>query len=75
MIILSNKFFKILLYGLLIFFIYLMILITLQYIPINFNAAFLRLKVDEIKLRHYQIAFFVHVYSSIVVLLSVMFQL
>ncbi len=51
------------------YFSYLMLLITLQYIPIDFEAAFLGIKQDEIKLWHYQIAFFTHVYSSIFSLL------
>ncbi|WP_027418298.1 DUF2306 domain-containing protein [Crocinitomix catalasitica] len=46
-----------------------MILITLQYIPVDFKAAFLRIKQDEIALVHYQWSFFIHVYISIFVLL------
>lgn len=42
--------------------------------PIDFNVAFLRLKEEEIKLTHYQFAFFTHVYTSIIVLLTGMFQ-
>ena len=51
------------------YFTFLMILITLQYVPIDFGAAFLGVKEDEIKLTHYQIAFFTHVYTSIFVLI------
>lgn len=51
------------------YFSYLMILITLQYVPIDFSAAFLGVKEEEIKLTHYQIAFFTHVYTSIFVLI------
>jgi len=51
------------------YFTYLMILITLQYVPIDFGAAFLAVKEEEIKLTHYQIAFFTHVYTSIFVLI------
>lgn len=51
------------------YFTYLMILITLQYVPIDFGAAFLGVKEEEIKLTHYQIAFFTHVYTSIFVLI------
>ncbi len=51
------------------YFTYLMLLITAQYIPIDFEAAFLKLKEAEIKLVHYQLAFFTHVFTSIVVLL------
>lgn len=59
---------KLTLYGSLIYFIYLLILITLQYIPINYEIAFLNLKQDEIKFSYYKIAFFSHVYSSIIVI-------
>jgi len=59
---------KFVLYGFLLFFTYLMCLITLQYVPVNLRAAFLALKQDEIKLFHYQVAFFTHVYTSIFVL-------
>ncbi|WNJ17755.1 DUF2306 domain-containing protein [Pontibacter sp. G13] len=55
-------------YVALAYFSYLMVLITLQYIPIDFGAAFLRVKVDAIQHLHYQIAFFSHVYTSIFVL-------
>lgn len=51
-----------------------MFLITLQYVPINFDVAFLNLKQDEIFYPHYQIAFFSHVYSSIFVLIIGGFQ-
>jgi len=52
------------------YFSYLMILVTVQYIPINLDVAFLHIKQDEIAYRHYQIAFFSHVYSSVFVLLA-----
>lgn len=65
----SSYFFKILAYLSVSYFSYLMILITLQYLPINFNVAFLNLKETEIAYPHYQYAFFSHVYSSIFVLL------
>ena len=61
-------------YPLILYFTYLMVLITLQYIPIDFSAAFLRIKRDEILLRHYQIAFFSHVYTGIFVLITGIFQ-
>ena len=69
-----NNLLKISLYGIWIFFIYLLVLITLQYIPIDFEAAFLRTKTDEIQHLHYQIAFFTHVYSSIWVMIAGLFQ-
>ena len=52
------------------FFSWLMIEITLQYIPINFDVAFLRIKQDYIGLWYYKWAFFIHVFSSIFVLLA-----
>lgn len=59
---------KTILYGFLIYFIYLLALITIQYIPINYEIAFLNLKQDEIKLPYYKLAFFSHVYSSIIII-------
>lgn len=56
------------------YFTYLMWLITIQYIPINLKVAFLQIKQNEIKLLHYQIAFFTHVYTSIFVLILGLFQ-
>jgi hypothetical protein len=50
------------------YFAQLMVLITLQYVPLNYHVSFLQLK-SEIKLLHYQISFFTHVYTSIFVLL------
>ncbi len=67
---LSTHFYKILVYSSLSYFSYLMILITLQYIPINFNVAFLNIKEAEMAYTHYQYAFFSHVYTSIFVLLA-----
>ena len=45
-----------------------MVLITWQYVPANFDVAFLRLKEVEIALPYYQWSFFGHVYTSIFVL-------
>lgn len=61
--------YSLLLTSALIYFFYLMVLITWQYVPPSLTAGFLRLKFDVINLKHYQIAFFSHVYSSIWVLL------
>ncbi|MBA3680717.1 MAG: DUF2306 domain-containing protein [Bacteroidetes bacterium] len=47
-----------------------MLKITLQYIPIKTDAAFLAIKQSYIHLTHYRIAFFVHVFSAIFVLLA-----
>lgn len=55
-------------YGLLAFFTYLMLLITLQYLPIDLKVAFLKTKHEEIRLPFYQIAFFSHVYTSMLAL-------
>ena len=60
---------KVILYSILIYFIYLLALITAQYIPINYEVAFLNLKQEAIKLLHYKIAFFAHVYSSILIII------
>lgn len=70
----QTKLFRYALYSVLGYFSYLMILITLQYIPINFDAAFLTLKQEEIQLPYYQFAFFTHVYVSIFTLLIGFFQ-
>ena len=51
-------------------FCYLLFKITIQYIPIDTDVAFLRIKQDYVSLVHYRIAFFVHVFSSIFVLLA-----
>ena len=48
-----------------IYFSYLLLLITLQYIPYHTDVAFLRIKQEVIVLNHYKIAFFTHVYTSI----------
>jgi len=61
-------------YGALLFFAYLMLLITMQYIPARNDAAFLLLKQDVIGMLHYRIAFFAHVYIGMFILLSGMMQ-
>lgn len=65
----KNLVFKVVAFTFLLFFTYLMCLITLQYIPIRLDVAFLQIKVEEIKRLHYQLAFFTHVYTSIFVLI------
>lgn len=52
------------------FCIYLMILIILQYIPYNTDVGFLRIKQSYISISTWRWAFFVHVYSSLFVLLA-----
>jgi hypothetical protein len=63
-----TKIYQIIIVTAFIYFAQLMVLITLQYVPLNYDVSFLQLK-SESKLLHYQIAFFTHVYSSIFVLL------
>lgn len=49
---------------------WLMLQITLQYIPLHPDIAFLRIKQDEQNLVYYLPAFYIHVYSSMFVLLA-----
>ena len=51
-----------------------MILITVQYIPYNTDVAFLRIKQDYIPMLHYRVFFYIHVYSSLFVLLAAFTQ-
>lgn len=48
--------------------VWLMIQITLQYVPIRDDVAFLAIKQDYTPYLHYRIAFFTHVFASILVL-------
>ena len=59
------KYFKYILWIAYAYFSYLLLLITIQYVPLDFDVAFLRIKQDEIQHFHYKIAFFSHVYTSI----------
>jgi len=59
---------------LLIYFTYLMTLITLQYVPINYEVAFLALKEEQIALDYYKVSFFTHVYTSLFTLIIGGFQ-
>jgi len=52
------------------FFLWLMLDITLQYVPIRLDVAFLAIKQDYIHLLHYKIAFFIHVFSAVIVLIA-----
>jgi hypothetical protein len=56
------------------YFSFLLLLITLQYIPYNTDVAFLRIKQDVIGLTYYKIAFFTHVYTSIFLMVLGAFQ-
>ncbi|MDW7690856.1 DUF2306 domain-containing protein [Flammeovirgaceae bacterium SG7u.111] len=61
--------FKTIYYASLVYFTYLMMLITLQYIPLKIDVAFLNVKEKVSSYTHYQWAFFSHVYTSIFVLI------
>ena len=60
---------KYIIWGSYFYFSFLLLLITLQYIPYNTDVAFLRIKQDEIALDYYKVAFFTHVYTSIFLML------
>lgn len=47
-----------------------MLKITLQYFPVNFDVAFLRIKQNYIHLSHYKVAFYLHVIFAIFSLLA-----
>lgn len=49
---------------------WLMVQITAQYYPLRWDAAFLAIKQDYVPMLHYRIAFAVHVFSSLLVLLA-----
>lgn len=68
MVILRTPFFWVL--GAYLFFCYLMLQITLQYIPYHTDVAFLRIKQEYVGYAHYRWSFFVHVYTSMLVLLA-----
>ncbi|NUO00615.1 MAG: DUF2306 domain-containing protein [Saprospiraceae bacterium] len=52
------------------FFCWLMLRITLQYIPIDTDVAFLRIKQEYIGMWHYRVAFFAHVFAAILALMA-----
>lgn len=64
-----GKISKYIIWGSYFYFSFLLMLITLQYIPYNTDVAFLRIKQDEIALDYYKVAFFTHVYTSIFLML------
>jgi uncharacterized membrane protein len=66
----KKNFFFVALILIYLFFCYLMLQITLQYIPYNTDVAFLRIKQDVIDLPFYKIVFFTHVYTAIFVLIA-----
>lgn len=61
----ATKYLKYIIWGSYFYFSFLLLLITLQYIPYHTDVAFLRIKQDEIALDYYKVAFFTHVYTSI----------
>jgi hypothetical protein len=65
-----SKIHKRILYGLLAFFSYLMLRITLEYYPIQDDVAFLRIKQQYIQIIHWKVAFFIHVFTSMFVLIA-----
>lgn len=69
-ILVKFNFFDICLLGLLAFFTYPMAVITMQYIPYNTQVGFLILKEEYLPNTPWLNAFFVHVYSSMLVLLA-----
>ncbi|MGB1247601.1 MAG: DUF2306 domain-containing protein [Chitinophagales bacterium] len=56
--------------ALLVYFSYLMLDITLQYIPIQYDVAFLRIKQKMIAYNFYKVAFFTHVFTSMFALIA-----
>ena len=59
-----------LLLAALLYFSWLMLKITLQYIPIQTDVAFLRIKQQYLEIDAWRIAFFVHVFSSMFALVA-----
>lgn len=70
----SSYFLKVIYYLSISYFTYLMILITLQYVPARLDVAFLNIKEEATALKHYPFVFFSHVYTSIFVLITGIFQ-
>lgn len=52
------------------YFSYLLLLISMQYIPFRSDAAFLRIKMDEVKLPYYIPFFKAHVFTSFLLLIA-----
>ena len=52
------------------FFSWLMLRITLQYWPIRGDAAFLQIKQQYIGIRHWEVAFWIHVFTSMLPLMA-----
>ena len=60
--------FKLLLLSVYLFFCYLMFKIMWQYIYLDTDTAFLRIKQTYVPMLHYRLAFFIHVFSSMLAL-------
>jgi len=65
-----TRFANLFLLALLAFFCWLMARITIAYIPYKTDVGFLRIKQQYIHIDHWRIAFFIHVYASMWVLLA-----
>jgi hypothetical protein len=65
---------QILFWSLILYCAFLLLLICLQYIPVQFDIAFLTTKQSVIGYTHYKIAFFTHVFSAIFTILFGSFQ-
>lgn len=66
----STKLLNFLALASLAWFSYLLLLISLQYVPFSSDVAFLRIKMDEVKLWYYISFFKVHVFTSFFLLLA-----
>lgn len=56
--------------GMLAFFSILMARITLEYLPIRNDAAFLQIKQQYLGIKHWELAFWIHVFTSMLPLLA-----
>jgi len=66
----KTRFFHIILLSSLAWFSFLLLSITVQYIPFQDDAAFLRIKMDEVKIPYYIPFFKAHVFTSFFLLLA-----
>jgi uncharacterized membrane protein len=60
----TRRLLQVALLGAYAYFCFLMLLISLQYIPWNTDVAFLRIKQDYIGFWYYEAAFFIHVFTA-----------
>ncbi|MFZ4785703.1 MAG: DUF2306 domain-containing protein [Flavobacteriales bacterium] len=68
------KWLEFLVYAILVFFAALMLQITMQYVPVSRDAAFLGIKATAVSYSYYLPVFYIHVYTSMFALLGGMFQ-